>query len=550
MKNVPAISNSSGISSHTEIPFSEQVYNMATAVQVDTQENITLRLRNHDKQNSVDFKWFIVRTLPHQEEKLARMLRLCQDSTKNILEVYCPTHTTVSVVKDGKDVKAPLFAGYVFVLSTQQALVDFVNRYYPEGAVLYERKREKGKKASLWTIPENQMRAFMDFNDNYADKVIILEKPFTDYAFNPKTNEPNEIVKVVDGPLKGCEGYLTRFRRDKRLVFNMKSFGSDKYYTVSIPNVWNLHVVRLHNAESDRQSVGTLKERAVDLLIGIIQSCGYGVRTLPLLYEIIDYLKVTPTLVGLCQHLFKQGEVELSKRIAQLETKDAELIINLIRYEKDNTGYVKANWQKLIIRPFLTPTSGTKIEDGKVEAYVSHRDFTEIISKVRITEQAYYPSCDKEETLTTTYFAHIGLIQNKDNSFTLFANWDKFLSEYFQTAGKANERLVKGTVKKVSDDDESNEKQTKLIESFRNYSPTLYNVLTDARSNIKALHNFIVGNDSLNVFAITLKDNDSEVIDKARMELTDTCVRICKEINSTVHLAVWRRYLRPVWLHE
>lgn len=153
---------------------------MTTAIQTDTQATRPARLRNRDKLNSVDFSWFIVRTLPHQEEKLAGILRLHQAKTDNILEVYCPTHTTVSVVRNGRDVKAPLFAGHVFVLSTQQALVDFIDRCYPEGVVLYERRKEKGKKAGLWTIPESQMRAFMDFNENYADQVIVLEKPFSD----------------------------------------------------------------------------------------------------------------------------------------------------------------------------------------------------------------------------------------------------------------------------------------------------------------------------------------------------------------------------------
>ena len=523
---------------------------MTTAIRTDTQATRPARLRNRDKLNSVDFSWFIVRTLPHQEEKLAGMLRLHQAKTDNILEVYCPTHTTVSVVRNGRDVKAPLFAGHVFVLSTQQALVDFIDRCYPEGVVLHERRKEKGKKAGLWTIPESQMRAFMDFNENYADQVIVLEKPFSDYAFNPKTNEPNEIIKVVDGPLKGREGYLTRFRRDKRLVFNMKLFDSDKYYAVSIPNIWSLHVVRLHNAENDRQTAGTMNERAVDLLAGIIQGCGYGRRTLPLLYDIISYLTATPTLVGLCQKLFRQGDVELSRRMAQLGTKDAALIINLIRYEQDNPGYVQANWQKLLLRPFLTPSPGAVFEDGCGELTVSHEAFTEIITKVSITEQAYYPSRGKEETLSTTYFAHTGMVRNAGNGFTLFANWDRFLGEYFNTGGKANERLVSGTVKCKTDEAYEKDGREKLVESFRNFAPSLYRVLTDESSEVKAVRNLRIGDDALNVFAVTTKGEGTDELDRARALLTDTCIRICKEINSTVHLAVWRRYLRTVWLHE
>ena len=38
--------------------------------------------------------------------------------------------------------------------------------------------------------------------------------------------------------------------------------------------------------------------------------------------------------------------------------------------------------------------------------------------------------------------------------------------------------------------------------------------------------------------------------DAAKDSLVNTCIRICKEINTTNHLAVWRRYLRTVWLHN
>ncbi len=491
-------------------------------------------LRNHDKLNKVDFQWFIVRTLPHQEEKLAEMLKQHQAEAKNILEVYCPTHTTVEVMHKGKEVQKPLFAGYVFVLSTQQVLMDFLDRNYPEGIVLYERRSEDGKKANVWTIPEKQMRAFRDFNENYAEHVVVLERPYSDYAFNPKTNEPNEIVKVLDGPLKGRVGFLTRFRRDKRLVFNMKSLDGNGHFAVSIPHIWNFHVVRLHNAEADRQTVGTMKERAVDLLIGMLQGCGYGDWTLPMLYEIIGTLVIKPSFADLCNTLRRNEHTNLSRKIAQMGTDDAELVLNLVRYELENPGYVKEHWNRLVIRPFLTPTSGMEPDADSDEMQLQYTSFNEIIRKVNVTEQAYYTSREQEETIATTYYAHVGVISGKrGGTFTLFANWDEFLSQYFLTAGKANERLVGSTIVNVS--------------SFRNYAPTLYKVLTDHTSKVKAVPDFKVGDDSLNVFAISATEAELET---AKEELIETCLSICLEINATTHLAVWRRYLRTVWLHR
>lgn len=508
-------------------------------------EHDGVRLRNRDKVNSVDYRWFIVRTLPHQEEKLAGMLRQYLAKASNILEVYCPTHTTVGVVRRGKGISAPLFAGHVFVLSTQQALTDFIDRHYPEGIVLYERKKEKGKKASVWTIPESQMRAFMDFNENYADQVIVLERPYADYAFNPKTNEPNEIVKVIDGPLKGREGYLTRFNRERRLVFNMKSLGTGRYFAVSVPNAWSLKVIRLHNAENDRQTIGTQKERAADLLIGLIEGCGYGDDTLAVFHEIIGYLAITPTLVGLCKYLFEKGRHDLSRKIARLDADGVEQILNLVRYENDNPGYIRNTWRKLVIRPFLTPTAGVETAEGGGDAELRHAGFTEIIRRVDIAEQTYYPSKGKAELTTTSYYAHIGVAERRGGGgFVVFANWDMFLDEYFHTSGKANERLVEGRCKTVACGGKD-----KLAESFRNFAPTLYNILTDGKSIVKPIRNFLVGKDTLNVFAVTTTCADAEETEKAKATLINTCVNVCKEINSTVHLAVWRRYLRTVWLH-
>lgn len=264
-----------------------------------------------------------------------------------------------------------------------------------------------------------------------------------------------------------------------------------------------------------------------------------------LLYEITDYLAATPTLLGLCQELFKNGDCELSRRITRLGTSDAELVLNLVRYEKSNPGYVRENWQNLVIRPFLTPTSGIDFDEGKDEGRIIHKDFTEIISKVSITELAYYPSKEKEETLTTTYFTHIGVIKNNDNSFTLFANWDSFLKEYFRTEGNANLRLVQGITQIVNDEETDGCKAEKLVQSFRNYAPTLYGVLTDDSSKVRAVMDFKVGADKLNVLAVTTVSETG----KAKDELIQTCISICKEINTTTHLAVWRRYLRSVWLH-
>lgn len=519
-----------------------------------------------DKRNEVDFRWYVVRSLPHQERKLAAIFRERMAEEKNVLEVYCPTHTTVSVSARGGYVQAPLFAGFVFVLSTHRAVSAIVDRYYPEGTVMYDRRRTADRKPRLLTVPEEQMRSFMDFNDNYADKVIVLERPYSDYAFNPKTGRPNEIVRVVSGPLAGKEGYLTRFRRDKRIVFNVSGIEPGRSFAVSIPDAWSLHVVRLHNAAADRQTVGTQKERAADLLIGIIQGCGYGDSVLAMFRSVMGYLTLTPTFNGLCAYLDGNGDSRLSRRIAALTTDEAGQILNLVRYVKDNPGYLRDNFSRLVIRPFLTPTAGVEMPEGQGEALLPHASFTEVIRRVGITEPTFYPDRHKEEPVTTYYYAHVGIMPSAGASCCgpgskvkqptraiIFANWDVFLDKYFHTAGKANEKLVKGA---FAPEGASAADRDKLVESFRSYAPTLYAVLTDSASAVKAVPALRVGGETINVLAIETTAAEvanlsaDAAVANAANELISTCVKICTELNSTIHLAVWRRYLRTVWLHS
>ncbi len=496
-----------------------------------------------NKVNKIDFRWHVVRTLPHQEkvfyDLLMASLAAHQGMADNILEAYCPTHTTVKGVREGKDVRVPLFGGYVFVLSTQQALADFLRHRYPGGDILCT--RNSGKYGVL-TIPESQMRFFMEFNDNYLDHVILLERPYADYAFNPKTNQPNEVVKVIDGPLAGRVGYLTRFRGERRMVFRMRDFDGRDDLAVSIPNVWDFHVVRVCNVEDDRVAVATAKDRAADLLIGILQGLGYGDDTLPMFHNLIRHLALKPSLIELGKELRKRHAL-LAQSLLALDTEDVRLVLNLVRYESDFPGYVCSRYQQLVIRPFLTPTSGIPLKEGTEEARLSHTHFTEIIRKVTITEPTFCPKTGEEQPLSTTYYAHIGKLTAADGSTTYFANWQPLLSPYYHTVGAANKKLVAGKTdtKEILT---AKVEEAKLMDSFLNYGPTLYRILT-GQSPVRAKQSFKVGDNLLDVLCLEYSHAETD----ADLFL-QTCIDICRELNSTTHLAVWRRYLCEIWLRH
>ncbi len=181
---------------------------------------------------------------------------------------------------------------------------------------------------------------------------------------------------------------------------------------------------------------------------------------------------------------------------------------------------------------------------GKNEV-LKHRDFTEYILPQTISETAFYPKEGKELQRDITYLAHIGIIDRGRGEYDLFCNWESILAPYYLTADKANKVLLQGTKQPFLEEE-------KLRESFRNFAPTLYKVFTDASFPVKPKRQMRIAGRTLDVMAVRVRAESEEAAmqDSASSLLIDTCLQICKEVSTTTHLAIWRRYLLGVWLHE
>lgn len=541
-----------------------------------------------DKRNAVDFQWHVVSfAKPGMELRFRDALSVRPKECSNIIEVYCPTHTVVKEyyrelrvssressgdrLSDLRD--KPLCPGTVFVLSTHEGLSDFIRSEFPEAFIRLSRRDDTDSKVEPITVPDEQMRLFMRFNENYADKVILLHRSFTDYVFNPKSNQPNETVRIIDGPMAGCTGYLSQIGRRKGLVFNIPNpYGGDPL-TFAVTDVWNFNVVRLHNKESDRQTLATEKARAVDLLAGMLQSCGYTdmEELVKELHLIVESLSVNSSIPVFFKNIMSQRRRELlhetgmeardeehvtylsnqlkrtermSQLMAHLSSNDMELFLNLIRYEREQPGYVRGVWPKMIVRPFLTPISGVEIPDGCDTAVIDHTGYIELIRRVEIPEDVYHPKEGKTTHEISTYYAHVGLLRKDAKTTTVFADWDTFLRHYYHSGGMARHKLVDGTFPTNS----INEDKRQLLESFRNYAPTLHNVLINPESRVKATADLqITFSMSLHALTVTAPiQSESEAIDC----LINCGINIARELSTTTHLSPWRRYLATVWLHQ
>lgn len=498
--------------------------------------------------NREDIKWFVIHTRPHQENKVKTLLETEQDKRPNIMEIYCPSNKILKMQKGKRIEEVPLFAARVFVLTTEKDANLFLTEKYPDGFLEYDKTQKR-----VMTIPELQMLFFMDFNEHYPEQVLVLERPYSDYAFNAKNDEPNEIIMVMDGPFAGKTGYLVRFRRERRLVFQMEDMA------VSIPDIWDYHLTRLHNQQGDRQSKYTQKGRAIDYIVGLLQGCGFQKSLGKVFGKMISSLAEKPSLNQLCQQLRAEQDAarkmadgsieqdaankeveenepidgdyaELISKINGLSQYDASTIISLASYAKKHPEVTEA-CHTLSIRPFLTPTSGIAPMDGKEYGILEHERFTEYIFPTTLMEATYFANEEKQRTVAARYYAHVGIQKKKNGNTLVFVNWDEILREYFYLVGEA---------------------KAKQLDTFSKYSPILYKVLA-GQDIVKAEKDLLLDNGNVQVLAIHVKteeaSSDAEV-KEAINQLTETCKAICQEINSSTHLANWRKYLRSIWLHN
>lgn len=540
------------------------------------------------KRDNTRLLWYEIKVPPGKELQLRDELESKMGDVININGYYCPIRTTHDefykqddgwyLGYGGRPTKKsknrtglyarkhdiPLFSGRVFVHGTEEAIAKFLNeRQLLKGSILYSAIVEDGKRRMPVTIPEEQMERLRDFNENFIDDPILLRHPFNDYAFNEKKGEPNETIKIVDGPLAGQTGYLIRIgrNRSKAMAFQMKDPTGKGYIPIGIPNILDYHIVRVHNAEIDPAVIATKKARAIDLLVGLIQGAGFkDDEVMNTLYEVVKRLLEHKTLENVADSFGKENrnpsddEKALSAALKNMDIDEQRLVHNLVRYEETFPDYVKSNWRDFVFRPFLTPTSGIRpLEDGKEYAVLPHDGFEEVIIPTSISEWTYYPKERKGSTETATYYAHVGIKDQGNGDYLVFTNWDGLLSKYFMTGGAARARLLK------EPDSESGRDAKKLMESFFKYSRPLYDVLA-GQSVVKPIHKLELSTGTLDVLGIIIHgigqdlhiDNllsDKDVKDSISI-LINKCVEICQSLSSTPHLKAWRDYLNTVWLHK
>ena len=137
----------------------------------------------------------------------------------NGFKAYLPLITQVKQWSDRrKKVEEPLFKSYVFVFSNEKEYIPILNLYGVVRFVSFERQAV--------VVPENQILAIKKFVSDYEnDKAFKIQ--------NDEDLKVGQMVRIINGPMKGLKGRLETIRNKRHLVVYIEVVG--QYLPVHIP---------------------------------------------------------------------------------------------------------------------------------------------------------------------------------------------------------------------------------------------------------------------------------------------------------------------------
>ena len=155
---------------------------------------------SHDKKN-----WHALYVRSRSEKKVLSQLE------DRGIQAYLPL---ISVVKQWSDrrvkVEEPLFKSYVFVCSSDKDYIPILNIYGVVRFVTFEREAV--------IVPENEIVAIKNFVNEY-------EKGEGFKMQNDEDLKVGQLVRIINGPMKGLVGRLETIRNKRHLIVYIEVVG-------------------------------------------------------------------------------------------------------------------------------------------------------------------------------------------------------------------------------------------------------------------------------------------------------------------------------------
>lgn len=501
--------------------------------------------------------WHVVHTYPRQEAAVCDLLRQHGPEIGNIAETYLPTRT-VNVISGGTAKRVPLLSGHVFVHATERAVLTFLLNYYRDGYLLRDFARQQ-----VMTVPESEMRQFMEFNATAMEEMLVLERPYYKYAANPKLIR----ARVNDGPFAGREGYLIHLRNERRLVFRLGDLA------IAISQIWRYGLTRIRVADEDShtdEERSPLSPRhAADRLTALLQNAGCTDDAPERLRELCRLLGETPSLAKLRSELTRRVAARSSASAAAerqmdflhaLSEKDASTLLSLAKLLRNGGADEEAVIPLRALRPFLTLPAENGLADlppfhadGADDASqtiaslsTEHKEFTELIVPVAMEELVFDRKTGTTAPRTTVYSAHVALFTDIESvrcqevlstseastrTDMLICDWCSLYQRYALLQGAA---------------------ATKQDKTFAQYCPELLDMLRDTHPGGIAFRSIRLA-DGKEICGPALlfpapQEGDLNTTAPPLAAFLSPLLRLCQTIAQSTHLALWQEALRDLWL--
>ena len=168
---------------------------------------------NNTKTNTAEEKmWFVLKTIFSSEMKIKELL------DKKQIDSFIPMCYKIKLVKGKKQkVLVPAINDLIFVHAAKKEIEDFK----AEILTIYKYKayfltRKEGLKRKIETIPEKQMREFIQVASHYDDDIKFFSPEEIELKKGTK-------VRVIGGVFDGVEGILLRVKgkTHKRIVLQI-----------------------------------------------------------------------------------------------------------------------------------------------------------------------------------------------------------------------------------------------------------------------------------------------------------------------------------------
>lgn len=417
--------------------------------------------------------WFIVKTDVFSEQKSIDLLREKHNDT--IVDFYFPLGRRIYKNEMGEEKVrfTPVLQGLFFIRvedekQLQRILTEYGYFMY-KGADYAARNLEvvertfftkahilcaDSKSLSLdeivkqARIPDDEMERFIYYNDKIADGIeglSIVDKRYCDLV------KVNDTIRILSGPMAGWEGVVKQIKnkgkKDRHLLV---SFGNDRCLDISNIRQYDIRVE--HEATAGKKSDAVGAWRAIDQMIGYLQAkepekdASETLRRLFLNYQ----KKMT---VYRAPHL---SDITYSKKVTNKNLEHRQNILDNIDESMQGNFCVLANYFKadggtmvqglkelipdVVLRPFLTPTSGISIPQGQNFAVFRHNGIIELVFRCNLREyfrgkeyeaDKYAPVFDEDYE----YYAHFALFETEGGKVKPICSWGGFY-DYYATQSK------------------------------------------------------------------------------------------------------------------